>query len=110
MQESLENSILDEKIPDEKSEILSDYDSVQEKGEGLSFYSLIVAYIFVAAMMVIFVPVIYMRNEIYYISRDIEELRSKHSVLLEENRNLERNIERLKFKYEIIDPLAIEIK
>ncbi|NLK66684.1 MAG: hypothetical protein GX282_04330 [Campylobacteraceae bacterium] len=93
---------------DEKSEILSEYDS--QKGEGLSFYSLVLAYIFIATMVTLFIPVIYIRNEIYYISRDIDELRNKHSVLLEENKNLERNIEKLKFKYEILDPLTIELK
>lgn len=95
---------------EEKNEILSGYDSSNEKGEGLSLHNLVYSYVIIAVAIVLFIPTIYIRNEIYYISRDIDVLRNKHSVLLEENKNLERNIEKLKFKYEIIDPLLIEIQ
>ena len=62
-------------------------------------------------MMIFFfltVPVVYIRNEIYYISRDIAELRSKHEVLLEENRALKNNIEALRFKNEILDSFSVD--
>lgn len=81
-----------------------------EKLKGLSFYDLVAAFVMLALMITIFVPVIYIRNEIYYISRDIEELRVKHSVLVEENKDLENKIESLKFRYEIIDPLSVEFE
>lgn len=81
-----------------------------EKPKGLSFYDFVAAFVMLALMITIFVPVIYIRNEIYYISRDIEELRVKHSVLVEENKDLENKIESLKFRYEIIDPLSVEFE
>ncbi|MCZ6110727.1 hypothetical protein [Campylobacter ureolyticus] len=87
-----------------------DNKNIDEKGKGLSLFDLVVAFLILALVVVIFVPIIYIRNEIYYISRDIEELRVKHSVLVEENKDLENKIESLKFKYEIIDPLSVEFE
>lgn len=54
------------------------------------------------------VPAIYIRNEIYYISRDIAALRTKHEVLLEENRALNNDIEYLRYKNEILDPQSVQ--
>lgn len=85
-----------------------DNKNIDEKG--LSLFDLVVAFLILALAVAIFVPIIYIRNEIYYISRDIEELRVKHSVLVEENKDLENKIESLKFKYEIIDPLSVEFE
>ena len=53
------------------------------------------------------VPVIYIRNEIYFLSRDIAELSTKKSVLTEENRDLNNKIEVMDYKHEISDPIAI---
>lgn len=87
-----------------------DNKNIDEKSKGLSLFDLVVAFLILALAVAIFVPIIYIRNEIYYISRDIEELRVKHSVLVEENKDLENKIESLKFKYEIIDPLSVEFE
>ncbi|VYS75419.1 hypothetical protein [Campylobacter ureolyticus] len=89
---------------------IDDKNLENEKGKGLSFFDLVMAFLILALVVVICVPIIYIRNEIYYISRDIEELRVKHSVLVEENKDLENKIESLKFKYEIIDPLSVEFE
>ena len=42
------------------------------------------------------------------ISRDIAELRTKHEVLLEENRALKSDIEALRYKNEILDPQSVQ--
>ncbi|CZE47928.1 hypothetical protein [Campylobacter geochelonis] len=94
----------------EKSEILDDYELSLHKEVNLSFYNLILAYVFMAAIIVLTVPTIYIRNEIYYISRDIQDLKTKQSVLLEENKALERKIEAIKFKNEILDPATIKLE
>ncbi|QKF65057.1 hypothetical protein [Campylobacter corcagiensis] len=86
-------------------EILKEF----EKPLNLGFIDLVWAFVLVAVMILLFIPTIYIRNEIYYISRDIDSLKTKHSVLVEENKELERNIEKLKFRYEIINELSIEI-
>lgn len=92
-----------------KLEILQDYDYQSKKERNLSFYDLLIVYIFITLFFLLTIPVIYIRNEIYYISRDISELRTKHAVLIEENRELEKKIEIVKLKYEILDPLSLEI-
>lgn len=89
----------------EKSEILQEV----EKPKNLEIIDLVKAFVIMALMILLFVPTIYIRNEIYYISRDIDTLRTKHSVLIEENTELERKIEELKFRHEIIDQLSVEL-
>ncbi|WP_195836283.1 hypothetical protein [Campylobacter portucalensis] len=78
--------------------------------KGLNFYDLMIGGIILVSMIAMFIPAIYIRNMIYYISIDIDELQTTHSVLIEENRDLERKINALKFKYEIADPLNIELE
>lgn len=95
-------------IKDEKEEILFSYDEEIKKDKNISFYELTKTYIFVTLFFLFTIPAIYIRNEIYYISRDITELKTKHDVLMEENRNLNNNMEFLRYKNQIIDPLSIE--
>lgn len=64
--------------------------------------------IFLALLMTI--PVIYLRNEIYYISRDIQTLRVDSNFLKEENRELKRQMEYIRIKHEVLDPLTIDIR
>ena len=92
----------------EKDEIVLNFDNEIKKIKEIPFYTLLKVWI---AMMIFFfltVPVVYIRNEIYYISRDIAELRSKHEVLLEENRALKNSIESLRFKNEILDSFSVD--
>ena len=81
----------------EKDEIVLNFDNEIKKTKEIPFYTLLKVWI---VMMI--------RNEIYYISRDIAELRSKHEVLLEENRALKNSIELLRFKNEILDSFSVE--
>ena len=91
----------------EKDEIVLNFDNEIKKTKEIPFYTLLKVWI---AMMICFfltIPVIYIRNEIYYISRDISDLRSKHEVLLEENRALKIKIEHLRYKNEILDSFSV---
>ncbi|PSM51703.1 hypothetical protein CBLAS_1124 [Campylobacter blaseri] len=92
-----------------QDEILENYENRYKQEKNLSFYDLLIAYIIVAVFVVLFVPAIYIRNEIYYISRDIHKLKNKHSILLEENDDLKYRLKRLQFENEIILPLKIKI-
>ena len=83
----------------DQDELLRYYDAGKKKEKNLTFYQLLVVYLLIA---------IYIRNEIYYISRDIAELRTKHEVLLEENRALKSDIEALRYKNEILDPQSVQ--
>jgi hypothetical protein len=52
-------------------------------------------------------PKIYLRNNIYYVSRDINVLHDNYISLKEENRFLQQQLEDMKFKNQIMDSLII---
>lgn len=66
--------------------------------------------IVLGAMMIIlslYLPKIYLRNNIYYVSRDINVLYDNYISLKEENRFLQQQLEDMKFKNQIMDSLII---
>lgn len=67
---------------------------------------LIVVTLFILAI-VLFVPKIYLRNNIYYASKDINKLYAHYISLKEENRFLSQQLEDMKFKNQIMDSLIL---
>jgi len=67
--------------------------------------SLLIVLTLVVFMLVLFVPKIYLRNNIYYISKDINKLYAHYISLQEENKFLVQQLEDMKFKNQIIDSL-----
>jgi len=66
--------------------------------------------IVLGAMIIIlslYLPKIYLRNNIYYVSRDINVLHDNYISLKEENRFLQQQLEDMKFKNQIMDSLII---
>ena len=57
--------------------------------------------------LILFIPKIYLRNNIYYTSKDINKLYAHYVSLKEENRFLSRQLEDMKFKNQIMDSLII---
>lgn len=55
--------------------------------------------------IVLYIPKIYLRNNIYYMSKDINKMYAHYISLQEENRFLEQQLEDMKFKNQIIDSL-----
>jgi len=68
---------------------------------------LIIVLLLLMITLVIFVPKIYLRNNIYYISKDINKLYSQVISLKEEKRFLEQQLEAMKFKNQITDSLIL---
>jgi len=58
--------------------------------------------------LVLFIPKIYLRNNIYYISKDINNLYSHYRSLKEENKFLIQQLEDAKFKNQITDSLIMK--
>jgi len=92
----------------DKKELLEAYDEELLKEKNLSFKTLIIVYLSVFLALAIFLPNIYIKNEIYYISRDIGELYDQHELLNEENKNLKLQIELIRFKNQVLDTLTID--
>ncbi|HIP12966.1 MAG TPA: hypothetical protein EYG97_04720 [Arcobacter sp.] len=58
--------------------------------------------------LVVFIPKIYLRNNIYYVSKDINRLYSHYISLKEENKFLQQQLEDAKFKNQISDSLMLQ--
>ncbi|WP_207924521.1 hypothetical protein [Campylobacter volucris] len=96
-QEQLEYNIED------KYELL---DSIKtEENKNLSLKHLSYAGVILIFALLVFFPQIYIRNQIYYISRDIADLRSQEWVLDEENKELQRQLEAIYFQNQVLDYL-----
>ena len=88
---------------------LSEYGGDKPKKEqNLDFRTLVLAYAALFIALALFLPKIYITNQIYYISREIGDLSGKRDVLLEENRELRLKLERMKYKNQILDPLILQ--
>ncbi|WP_103637492.1 hypothetical protein [Campylobacter concisus] len=86
----------------EKEELLTLHDEEQKREVNLSFKTLVMVYLAVFIALALFLPKIYIANQIYYISRDI--CRSgKRDMLLEENRALSIKLENLRYKNQILN-------
>ena len=82
--------------------------SGEQKKRNLDYKTLATAYLGLFIELALFVPKIYITNQIYYISREIGDLSGKRDVLLEENRELRLKLERMKYKNQILDPLILQ--
>ncbi len=58
--------------------------------------------------LVLFMPKIYLRNNIYYVSKDINSLYFQYVSLKEENKFLQQQHEDALFKNQITDSLILE--
>ncbi len=90
----------------DKQELLEQYD--EEKN--LDFKFLLLIYLSLAVAFSIILPKIYIKNQIYYISRDIHKLYSENSILKEENTYLKQKLESIRFKNQVLDSVFIELE
>ena len=67
--------------------------------------SIYIVFIMLLFALILFIPKIYLRNNIYYVSKEINRLNSHYISLQEENRFLAQQLEDMKFKNQIIDSL-----
>ena len=67
--------------------------------------SLVIVFVLLAFALFLFFPKIYLRSNIYYISKDINKLYAHYISLQEENIFLAQQLEDMKFKNQIMDSL-----
>ena len=89
----------------DQAELLESYEEFKDKSSLISFGDLIIAVLLVALALFIFLPKIYLANEIYYTSRDINKLLDQYEILKEENRLLKQQLEQEKFKNQVLDTI-----
>ena len=93
---------------DDKNELLEQYDAEQKVEKNLDFRFLLLVYMVMGVAFLLILPKIYIKNQIYYMSRDIGKLYGEYSILKEENRVLKQNLENMRFKNQILDTIYIE--
>jgi cell division protein FtsL len=93
---------------DDKNELLEQYDAEQKVEKNLDFRFLLLVYMAMFVAFLVILPKIYIKNQIYYMSRDINKLYGEYSILKEENRVLKQNLENIRFKNQILDTIYIE--
>jgi cell division protein FtsL len=93
---------------DDKNELLDEYDAQQKVEKNLDFRFLMLVYMVMFVAFLLILPKIYIKNQIYYMSRDIHKLYSEYSILNEENRVLKQNLENIRFKNQILDTMYID--
>ena len=90
-----------------RSELLDDLDSEQKKVRNIPLQTLLWTYIVLFFVLLFVLPKIYIANQIYYISKDINTKYHKYTALLEENKYLRKKIEELNYQSQIIDDMEI---
>ncbi|MBS9778918.1 MAG: hypothetical protein KGV58_01255 [Campylobacteraceae bacterium] len=74
----------------------------------MTLQSFTIVLISIAVTFFIIIPNIYIKNKIYYVSRDVGKLYEQYIILQEESRELQRKIEAIQFKNQVLDDLALE--
>ncbi len=87
----------------DKNQLLDKIDEEINTGKDLDFKLLVMVYLSIIIGLLIILPKIYIKNEIYYTSRQISKISSEYSVLKEENRFLKQKVEYIKFKNQVLD-------
>lgn len=93
---------------EDKNELLEHYDAEQKVEKNLDFRFLLLVYMVMFVAFLLVLPKIYIKNQIYYMSRDISKLYGEYSILKEENRVLKQNLENIRFKNQILDTIYID--
>ncbi len=89
----------------EKEILLNQYDEALRKPKNLSIKSLIFVYVLIALALALLLPKIYISNQIYYISKDINTKYHTYTALKEENAHLKRELELIRYQVEVVDEL-----
>lgn len=95
----------DEDSQKAKNVLLEGFSNATKEDRNLNFNHLLFAALLVSFALFLFAPQIYIRNQIYYLSREIATLRTEESVLNEENKDLKRILENMRFQNQILDYL-----
>ena len=86
---------------EEREQLLYEFGETEAKN--LSFKSLLLMLAILIGSVALLAPKIYIRNNIYYASRNVINLQNQADSLHEENKHLQKQLEDTKFKFLIMD-------
>ncbi len=87
-------------MKEERKELLGAFE--EAGSSGLELKDLVVTLLVVAIIFALIVPKIYLSNEIYYKSRNINKLLDDYEILKEEHRLLKQKLEYVQFKNQVL--------
>ncbi len=90
----------------EKETLLEEYAKERKRVKNISFRNLLYLYLMIFLLLAILMPKIYISNQIYYLSRNINDMYHKYTALLEEQAALQRELERIRYRINVIDQLS----
>ncbi len=96
------------KILEVEVQNLESLDLTKEKPFLTAKSSIIIIFSTMFVVLLIFMPKIFLRNNIYYVSKDINKLHLHNIALKEENKFLEQQLEKMKYKNQIMDSLLLQ--
>lgn len=88
-----------------KNVLLQGHSKATQDEKNLGKNQLLFAALCLFFAVVVFVPKVYITSNIYYLSRDIAILRTQESVLSEENKELNKKLENMRFQNQVLDYL-----
>lgn len=81
-----------------RNELLNDFDIEQNRPKDISFKTLLLVFTCVFLALLILLPKVYISNQIYYNSKDINKMYHKYTALKEERSFLKRELEKLRYQ------------
>lgn len=90
---------------DDKEELLESMKMVFEPVSGISFSTLLSTVLFFIIVVAVLYPKIYLRNAIYYESRDVAKLEHEYEILKQEKERLKVKVEKIRYKNQVEDTL-----
>ncbi|MDE5592094.1 MAG: hypothetical protein K2I63_03960 [Helicobacter sp.] len=81
----------------EKEELLSSLEDISQE-KNIPFKAVGIVLVFMFCAYALLMPKIYIRNHIYFVSRDIIQLQTQLDSLYEENKHIKKQLEDIKFK------------
>lgn len=89
----------------EKEHLLAEVSKVWEPTLRLPFSTLLTAFLAMLLLCAILMPKIYLRNSIYYESRDVTKLEHEYEILKEEQALLKAKVEAIRYQNQVEDTL-----
>lgn len=86
------------KHKDARDELLNDFDIEQNRPKDISFKTLLLVFTCAFLALLTLLPKVYISNQIYYNSKDINKMYHKYTALKEERSYLKRELEKLRYQ------------
>lgn len=103
--QNLESFVQKKSNISEKDILLKEYDGALKEVENISFKNLIYVFIMMLLALGLLLPKIYISNEIYYMSKNINSSYHTYTSLKEENTYLKRELELVRYQIEVLDEI-----